>query len=110
MRVYFEGKEGNANLGPAVGSRLQTDKPSSSKGIALCLSNEAYGAARLPEIVNQWAKDGTDDADGFGRVKHRDVAIKRVCIPMANGVDSLNVATAGAILMHQIGDARLLWE
>ena len=79
----------------------------SSRGTALCLSNEAYGTARLPELLHQWARDDIHDVHETAR---QGIVVRRVCIPMSDSVDSLNVATAGAILMHQLGGARLTWD
>jgi hypothetical protein len=81
----------------------------SARGTALCLSNEAHGTARLPELLDQLARDDDNASKPPSEAPHG-VIVKRVCVPMSNGVDSLNVATAGAILMHQLGGAKLRWE
>jgi hypothetical protein len=94
----------------ATGTAGQEVEKDSPKGTALCLSSEAHGTARLPEMLEQWAREDAISGDGPDDSQQQPVTVRRVCVPMSNGVDSLNVATAGAILMHQLGGAKLTWE
>eukprot|EP01046_Picozoa_sp_COSAG06_P018920 COSAG06_NODE_1331_length_9844_cov_4.189636_9_plen_352_part_00 len=92
----------------AVGSGGGSSSGGSSR-IALCLSNEAHGAARLPELLGLPSHSNGErnerQGSGGGVVRAQQLDVRRVCIPMSGGVDSLNVATAGGILMYQLAAA-----